>query len=172
MKYFVVNAPSGAGKDKFIDYCLKRLKGFGLKVSTVDFVKDVAKMCGWDGKKTERNRKFLGDLKQLLIDWGNVPFHKVVKEISVFSFTLGQYDIDEKNGVVFIICRESEEIQKFVDFYGAKTIWIDRKAVENIEHLSEHDDVQCSDYKYDYIIPNNGNLAELEEKAENFLDSI
>ena len=35
-------------------------------ISTVDFVKQIARECGWDGVKTPRNRKFLSDLKDLL----------------------------------------------------------------------------------------------------------
>jgi len=47
----IVNGAPRSGKDTFVNFCLKELKGLGKSVSTVDFVKEVAKFCGWDGEK-------------------------------------------------------------------------------------------------------------------------
>ena len=34
------------------------------ELSTVDFVKEVARICGWKGKKDKKDREFLHDLKE------------------------------------------------------------------------------------------------------------
>ena len=36
----IVNGAPRSGKDTFVNFCLKELKGFGKSVSTVDFVKE------------------------------------------------------------------------------------------------------------------------------------
>ena len=65
----VINGSGGVGKSTFIELC-REWDNRVFETSTVDFVKEVAKMCGWDGTKTDENRKFLSDLKDLLSQWG------------------------------------------------------------------------------------------------------
>ena len=170
MKYVIVNGRPRVGKDQFVDFCLNELGNYGKLISSVDFVKEIARQCGWDGSKTPKNRKFLSDLKDLLTRWGDVPYQKVIHEINLFKYDLEYYEV-EKNGVVFIMCREPEEILKFHRELGAITVLIIRRAVE-FEQQSNHADTEVYNYTYDYIIENNGTLDELEEKAKNFLKSI
>ena len=125
-------------------------------------------MCGWDGTKTLKNREFLSNLKDLLTEWGDVPYNKIVKEIALFDYTLNQYDIDEDKGFVFVMCREPQEIKKFVDRLGAKTVCIRRKEAENAA-VSNHADANVLDYEYDYYIDNNDTLEHLQIAAKHFL---
>ena len=127
--------------------------------------------CGWDGTKTLKNREFLSNLKDLLTEWGDVPYNKIVKEIALFDYTLNQYDIDEDKGFVFVMCREPQEIKKFVDRLGAKTVCVRRKEAENAA-VSNHADANVLDYEYDYYIDNNGTLEELKIKAKEFCNYI
>lgn len=63
---FVINGPARTGKDTFVNiYREERKKDlvYTYNISTVDFVKTIAKECGWDGTKDEKNRKFLSNLK-------------------------------------------------------------------------------------------------------------
>ena len=79
VKVVVCNGMPMSGKTTFQTICkgksnhahgIEGYRGFGRlhieSCSTVDFVKEVAKSCGWDGTKTLENRKFLSDLKDLL----------------------------------------------------------------------------------------------------------
>lgn len=165
----IVNGAPRSGKDTFVNFCLKELKGLGKSVSTVDFVKEIAAMCGWDGTKTLKNREFLSNLKDLLTEWGDVPYKKIAKEIALFDYALNQYDIDGDRGFVFVMCREPQEIQKFVDRLGAKTLCVRREEAENSE-FSNHADANVLDYEYDYYIDNNKNLAHLQNAARVFLN--
>ena len=81
-------------------------------LSTVDFVKEIATKCGWDGTKDLKNRKFLSDLKDLLTNWNNVPFNKIVQQVKSIEDEWKYYNIDLNRTAIFIDCREPEEIQK------------------------------------------------------------
>lgn len=165
----IVNGAPRSGKDTFVNFCLKELKGFGKSVSTVDFVKEIAAKCGWDGTKTLKNREFLSNLKDLLTEWGDVPYKKIEEEINSFDFSLEQYDIDKDKGFVFVMCREPQEIQKFVDRLGAKTVCVRREEAEKAA-VSNHADANVLDYNYDCYINNNKDLAHLQNAARVFLN--
>ena len=67
-KIIVINGQGGVGKDTFIDILNKK----GLKianVSSVDGVKELARMVGWNGAKEDKDRKFLSDLKILTTNY-------------------------------------------------------------------------------------------------------
>ena len=148
--------------------CLKEIGPFGMKISTVDFIKHIAVQCGWNGVKDAKNRKFLSDLKDLLTQWDETPFKKTCEVIRHHKFHLSQFDL-QKKGVVFIFSREPEDIQKYVNKFNAKTVLIRRDSVENQEQ-SNHADSKVLDFNYDYEINNNGNLLELEVQVARFLD--
>jgi CO dehydrogenase nickel-insertion accessory protein CooC1 len=168
MKIVIINGKGGCGKDTFVTMC-KDVIGQDCiyNISTVDFVKEVAEYCGWDGTKTPENRKFLSDLKDLLTEWDNVPFKKIVANAvacAACAEMLGELD----KSVVFIHCREPKEIQKLVKELGAITLLIRRDAAESVEQMN-HADNEVLNYEYDYTIPNNGSLSELRARAEEFL---
>ena len=64
-KYVVIiNGLGGVGKSEFINQCKKidTIEGFKVGVSeksTVDYIKKVAKMCGWDGSNSKRPYFFI-----------------------------------------------------------------------------------------------------------------
>ena len=140
-------------------------------ISTVDFVKEIATKCGWDGTKTPENRAFLSELKDLLTRWNDVPFKKVQETATIFEAEAEQYDFSTDDVIIFIHCREPQEIAKFVKEMGAKTLLIRRPAIEN-EHQSNHADSEVFNYNYDYIIFNDGTFEELEQKAIEFLKEM
>ena len=170
MKYFIINGRPRSGKDSFVNFCLEELGAFGKLISTVDFVKKIAIKCGWDGTKDSKNRKFLSDLKDLLTNWGDIPYTKTLQEIKLFYYDLEYYDIED-SGVVFIMSREPEEISRFEKELGAKSILIRRNAVEFNEQ-SNHADSEVLNHKYHYIIDNNDTLEELKIKAQEFCNYI
>lgn len=158
----IINGHPHSGKSQFVDYCHEVSKpGVVLEYSTVDFVKELAADCGWDGTKNAKNRKFFSDLKDLLTEWNDVPFKKS-KEFIDAVHTFAQGDI-----MVFIHCREPQEIQKFVDHYGkdqCHTLRIQRPSVDG-DDQSNHADAQVDEYDYDLTIVNDGTLDQLKETA-------
>ena len=112
MNIFVVNGFPQSDKDTFVNFCLDELTCWGKSASTVDFVKEIAVLCGWNGQKTPKDRKFLSDLKDLLTDWGNVPYNKIIREKTVFEYSFNGFGIDPDKAFFFIYCREPQEIQK------------------------------------------------------------
>ena len=161
---------SRSGKDTFVNLCQKHLLWCG-NFSTVDFVKEVAAMCGWDGTKSAENRKFLSDLKDLLTEWNDVPYKKIERAIDLYEEKALSYDFSSDDVLCFIHCREPKEIQKFVDKMNATTLLIRRPSVENINQ-SNHAGEQVLDYCYDYIITNDSTIEELEEKVIGFLKEM
>ena len=168
MKLIIINGMPLSGKSTFVQFCLDELGCWGKEVSTVDFVKEIAITCGWDKTKTPKNRKFLSDLKDLLTEWDDVPYKKVMYEKRIWEFSFKQFDIPTDDCFFFIHCREPEEIQKFVDREGAKTLLVRRPEVENLEQ-SNHADQNVFNYNYDFIIENNGDLKDLRIKAMKFV---
>lgn len=140
---------------------------FCRSVSTVDFVKKIAKECGWDGIKRPEDRKFLSDLKQLLSDWHNVPNEIVIKEARIFARELKNEDLSDFPAAMFIHCREPENIKELVEELNAKTILITRDSYQE-EEISNDSDANVLDYDYDIIIENDGTLDDFKEKALEF----
>lgn len=137
--------------------------------STIDFVKEIAKKCGWDGTKDARNRKFLSDLKDLLTEWDDVPLKDIDRKINTFKYDLQYYGLQDK-GVVFIDCREPEEIDKLCKAYDAQTILVRRPSIEgNI--TSNHADSNVLDYDYDITIHNTGTYEHLKLVAHCFVEA-
>ena len=171
MKIVIINGTGGAGKDTFVAMC-KDVLGAGLvcNISTVDFVKEVAEFCGWDGTKTPKNRKFLSDLKDLLTEWNNIPFKRVCQEVKTWQhiwIASGEYG----EAVVFIHCREPKEIDKLrkeFEQYDATTLLIRRTAAESVEQIN-HADNDVLNYSYDYTIYNDSTLSWLRNEAVVFL---
>ena len=169
VQLIIVNGMPTSGKSTFVEFCINKLGRWGREISTVDFVKDIAKQAGWNGEKNLKNRKFLSDLKDLLTEWGDVPYKKIEEAYNDFNFELNQYGVEGHRAFLFVHCREPEEIQKFKDKLNAKTVLIRRAAVENKEQ-SNHADSEVFNFDYDITIENNGNLKELRSKAEGFIE--
>jgi dephospho-CoA kinase len=171
MRIIVINGRPRAGKDTFVEFCQKHCH-WCLNVSTVDFVKKVANYCGWDGTKTPENRKFLSDLKDLLTQWDDIPYKKVCNEIALFQNRVRMYDFDpDTDAITFIHCREPKEIARLCEELGAQSLLITRDEVETNDQ-SNHADAEVYNYKYDYMIPNENTLQDLEEAAVRFLTAL
>ena len=169
MKYFIVNGSGGAGKDTFVKFCQDLVApGMSLNISTVDDVKAVAKTCGWDGGKSNKDRAFLSGLKQLLHNYNDFPHRMTLKRIEEFQAYLKSYDQNTENAVVFIHCREPEAIERLKKELDATTVLIRRPSLENLEYGNASDD-GVERYDYDYTINNDGTLDDLRHWAIAFL---
>jgi len=154
----VLNGSGCVGKDTFVDCvsdCVAKginNKAVVLNYSSVEKIKQFAELMGWDGTKTERNRKFLSDLKMLLSDYNDLPFNSMKEKVEEFQ------DID--NAVMlFLHIREPQEIERVKQEFGATTILIKRDSIPQI--TSNIADGSVFDYDYDIVINNNGDKRDL-----------
>ena len=165
MKIAIVNGRGASGKTTFETMVTKIANARGRKVkviSTIDYVKIHAKHAfGWDGGKTPEDRRFLSDLKDALTRWKDVPYQKVKESIEIYK----KSDTD----LLFIDCREPEEIARFVNDYGALTILVQRG---EFELLGNHADDNVMNYQYDVVIDNNRGLDELMQEATIFEETF
>lgn len=157
-KIFVINGKPTVGKDTFVEFISEITPT--LNISSVDKVKEIAKQIGWDGiSKTEKDRKFLSDLKKITTEYCDMPFQYMKEKIEEYMFY--------KQLCIFLHIREPEEIERAVKEFNAKTILITRYSVDPI--TSNTSDANVNNYKYDYEIANNGTLETFKIVAEQFV---
>jgi hypothetical protein len=166
----VINGSGGVGKDTFVDQCKKYC--YVKNISSVDEIKEVARILGWDGvTKDEKTRKFLSDLKLLATEYSNSPFEYMKSEIDkfmnddCFNFNYGQI-----KGIIVCHVREPEEIQKMKDYFKCSTLLITNNRIEQVK--SNMADAGVYNFTYDYTVDNNGTINDLQAKALFFLDKI
>lgn len=163
-KIFVQNSVGGSGKDTWASLLNKYIPT--LKYSIVDLPKEAAKVLGWDGGKTEKDRRFLSDIMDLSTDYNDAPFKDVLSLVTDFKNNKDYAEYE----VLIIDMRDPKDIARAVETFGAKTILIRRPDAGVIE--SNHADRDVENYDYDYIIENNGTLEQLESVAKDFVEII
>ena len=174
VKVVIVNGKPGVGKSEFERLCaghcnlFNPMTGFSLGkrlwidiTSTVDFVKEIATECGWDGTKTLENRKFLSDLKDLLTKWNDVPYKMIINRAKSLP--------GPDDWIMFVDCREPAEIQKLKEGLNATTVLIRRPGDEDTE-TANHADANVFNYEYDLTIENNSDIIDLSKKAKDFIN--
>lgn len=165
---FIINGAAGSGKDTFVD-CLAIAANDIIEVgdvenySSVSVIKDIAKQLGWDGAKSEKDRKFLSDLKLLCKEYNDLPFKSLIHTVSNFYKSLN----DE---FLFIHIREPEEIERAKTAFGAKTILVKNPKISPVE--SNASDKNVYNYNYDIIINNDGSISDLRELAPVFISDV
>lgn len=159
---FIINGSGGVGKDTFISL-VSKVSGLSvMNFSSVDKVKEIARIIGWNGGKTEKDRKFLSDLKLLCTNYNNMPFNSMSEKVREFA--------ESDAEMLFLHIREPEEIEKARIVFGAKTVLIKRDKVKPI--TSNMADGNVFNYQYDIIINNNGSLTDFEKKAIEFVNDF
>ena len=165
---FIINGSGFSGKDTFVEYVTKELdvkNVLVLNYSSVTLVKKIAQIIGWNGEKTEKDRKFLSDLKLLTTEYNNMPFNDMKEAIENFyNFT------PHSDKIVFLHIREPEEIEKAAKAFNANTILVTRDSIEHI--TSNMADANVYNYDYDIIIENNGTLEDLGLLAKSFVEDF
>ena len=164
MRIVVVNGRGCSGKTSFERLVQRMAAERGKQVeirSTIDYVKDGAKALGWDGGKTPEDRRFLSDLKDALTRWKDLPYKVIGDWIDCY---------EKKNvDLLFIDCREPEEIKRFVNDYNAMTLLVQRGEVVI---MGNHADDNVMNYQYDITIDNSRGLEELKQEAEIFVETF
>lgn len=165
---FIINGSGGVGKDKFVtlvtNYFNSRYRYKTINFSSVDKVKKVAKLIGWDGcSKTEKDRKFLSDLKLLCTEYNDMPFNSMCEIVDEFNKSKYQQ-------MLFLHIREPNEIERAKKEFNAKVILIKRDSIEHI--TSNMADENVYNYAYDIVIDNNSTIEDLELKAVEFVEDF
>ena len=155
----VINGTGGTGKEEFIKLCSKYAKVSS--TSSIEKIKCVAKILGWSGEKTEKDRKFLADLKDISTLYNDMPYNDIKQKINEFN-------VDDNN-ILFIKLREPKEIKKLVLEYNVKTLLIRRKNHKQI--TSNLADKNVENYDYDYVIVNES-MEKFDEAARKFVSEI
>ncbi len=150
----VINGAGGVGKDTLCDLAEKHLKI--RNISTITPIKELARMCGWDGSKDDRSRKFLADMKQLTVAYNDFPTNWAMGIFREFM------ENDEQ--ILFVHIREPEEIEKFIKATGgfAKALLVRGGERMKKSHYGNSADDCVENYKYDYYFVNDKTLAEAE----------
>jgi hypothetical protein len=165
-KVFIINGKGGSGKDTFVENVNKYVSSDNY--SSVESIKEVACLLGWQGDKSDKSRRFLSDLKELSSKYNDMPFQDIIKYLNYFLVNM--YNEDELS---FIHVREPEEIKRLVDFcednnIEVHTIYVHNANLSNRTYNNNADD-NVDSYAYEYIIDNSGDLKHLDDEVRAFL---
>ena len=161
-KILIINGSGGVGKDTFVDLMARHAKV--IHTSIVNPTKELARKIGWNGGKTEKDRKFLSDMKILIDEYNDENYSQMRKIMK--DFTEGRLDAE----ILCIDMREKEQIERAKKEFGASTVLVTRASVPHI--VSNMADKGVFDIEYDYQIKNDGSLFELNEKARDFVGML
>ena len=156
-KIVIINGSGGSGKDTFVQFCNNIISTEN--VSTVDKVKEAAKVLGWSGGKTETDRLFLSNLK-LVWDKYNGGSNAYAAD-QICNFIRGPKKL------LFIHCREPKNIEIIRSTFECKTLLIDSTRVDKI--TSNMADANVEHFEYDHVIHNDSDLEHLRRAAELFV---
>jgi dephospho-CoA kinase len=159
-KICVISGHNGVGKDTFVNFIKDNCPFHTIiNVSTIDCVKAAARKLGWDGIKDEKGRLFLSELKYFANQYYPISLNTVYEAI----------DENPRASCIFVHCREPKEIDKIKEEFDAITVLVKN---DNIAAAKNFSDQHVEDYKYDYIIDNNGSLYDLERTAKEFITRV
>lgn len=170
-RILIINGVARSGKNSFVKYLAQNfhnVKSF----STIDRVKEIAQQMGYDPEyKTDEDRAFLCDLKNIWTFYNDGILKELAKEIDqVITDNL----LNQTECVITIMCREPEEIETLIKYYGC------RNAVSLIVRNDEAEsdipdnpaDLNVFNYEYDIVINNNGSFEDLDMQAKETIDIL
>jgi hypothetical protein len=173
-KVIIINGTGEDGKDTFINFVMDYSVYSNVDIfnfSSIDIIKKVAFLLGWEGQKDDKSRKFLHDLKMVSTEYNNFPNQNLIDKI----LDLNLWFTTEDKVIFFVHIREPEEIEKFKTEikrlgFPVITLLIKRKTEEQ-KHWNNYADASVEMYDYDYVV-NNISLDNLKSSAEKFFKEI
>ena len=174
---YIINGCAGVGKDTFVSMVDKVLKDEYneqvMNYSSIEPIKEIAMQIGWTGEKTEKDRKFLSDLKDLLTGYCELSMNRMIDAVTEFVTS----PKCENATMLFLHIREPNEIKRAANLFNAKTILIKNDKIKKV--TSNHADKDVFNYEYDYVIHNdvapeeinaNKHFVELKDTAKMFIE--
>ncbi len=158
----ILNGMGGSGKDTFANFVADIIPS--KHISIVEPPKKFARLMGWDGGKSEKDRKFLYELKHLMDVYNDYNFQYVREEVEKFK-------ADDNTNILFVDMRELYQIKRAKSEFDAVTVFIVRNNIKMITTNSA-DSQTLEDYQYDIYIDNNSSLEDLKEEAMKFVISL
>lgn len=157
----IINGVGGVGKDTL---CMYAAETFPTKtVSSITPIKELATLGGWDGEKSHKGRQLLVDLKQVFIQYNDLPYRYILSEYESF--------LNDENTLLFVHIREPKEIEKVVNSIDTPcvTLLIYR---HNCEKWNNDSDKGVDDYSYDATFEMCQDKNETKHKFLEFLDEL
>lgn len=158
-RIIIINGSGGVGKDAFCR-AVSRYAGVTVR-SSIDPIKTVARQLGWSGGKSEKDRKFLSDLKALTTGYNDWAMQYLRGAVGVF------HDPDDADEILFLHIREPEEIERAAKEFDAVTVLVKNSRIPKV--TSNKSDASVDGYWYDAVIHNEGTVADLDRMAEQFV---
>ena len=156
----IINGSGGVGKDTFVHTVAKF--AYVMNYSSVEKIKEAAKVIGWNSGKSEKDRKFLSDMKDLSTTYNDCPFQSMREKVSEFY--------NSEADILFLHIREPEEIERAKKEFNAHTLLIIRNSVDQVK--SNHADANVFDYDYEFTVLNDGDLTDLAIRAKEFVEEL
>lgn len=195
-KIIIINGNGGVGKDTFVNFCLNYIYNYSkdkfnnyfddkytqldvinkCNIDSIYHIKQIAYECGWNGSKTEKNRKFLSDLKNLLTQWNDFSFKTTCNDIRnrLFCYLNATSMYLINNSLIFVHVREPQEIKRYVEKFNTDnncyTLLIKNPSIPFI--YSNSADANIEKYHYNFIVNNNDTLISLQNVAFQFCEDI
>ena len=160
----IINGPGGVGKDTL---CAMAATHFRVEnISSITPIKEVASLCGWDGAKDDRSRRFLSELKRLTVEYNDYPTLWATEQYRRF--------LEGDCEILFVHIREPEEIAKLVRATdgAARTLLIRGGDRMKKTSYGNRSDDEVENYDYDYYFNNDKSLDEAERDFVELLGSI
>lgn len=165
-KILIINGAPRSGKDTFIDF-VSGIKDT-IRYSSIEWVKEKAKLLGWDGKKDIKGRNFLSDIKDAATRYDDKLFKETVSIINYYCYSHFEF--------ICICIREPSEIKKIVDYCKDKNmecyaiIIKNQKAEYDAKKLNNNGDNNYMNFKYDFELENNWTLTSFQRRVINFIE--
>ena len=168
---FLINGYRGTGKDEFVKIFSEFADFRVINLSTIDPVKDIAKLMGWNGKKEDKDRNFLADLKKLWVNYNDELNNQIIERIF-------EHVPDNSGTVVFVHVREPEQIELLTNLISnnkqrvwVSTIFINRPdARTNLPTNSA--DTEVENYIYDFIVDNTSSIDYFRNTTLEFMKNL
>ena len=161
---FITNGKGRCGKDTLYQIVANNFNNVAPKYSSIDWIKEIAsKYFGYEGHKTDKDRKMLCELKRIATEYDDLPFKNCIEHI--YEFAESEYDM------LFIDIREPNEITKICRFLDDNfpditliTLLIKREICDGFIYSNKADS-QVYEFDYDYIIHNDSSIEDFEKEV-------
>lgn len=162
----VINGKGGCGKDTLCEIAAKK---YGvMNVSSITPIKEMAELIGWNGSKSDKDRKFLSDLKSLVTEYNDGANEYLLCQVEKF--------LKNEEDLMFVHIREPEMIEHFINSLEERKVGINvisllvKRPSQKYLVMGNRSDDEVDNYNYDIVFENDVNLEELDTVFLNFLD--